>query len=158
MPTPHEQNPIPAILYRGVNKIMDDKNGGHLIPKGKTAEVTPKLDGKWRLDGTFRHGPCESNTARAHQIESGLYDGCGISTSRSEEQAIFFATSGHIEEGFVYVIDEAQLANANVVPYEFSNSVTPHECEVTLIERSGSALSKFIIIEKYEVDSDGRRT
>ncbi len=135
---------MPAMLYRGANKIMDEENNGYILPKGKTAEVTPKHDGKWRYDGTFYHGPCESNTARAQQIESGLYDGCGISTSRSVEKAIYFATSGYLEDGFVYVIDEAQLVKANVTPYEFSDSVNPHEREVTLIGKSGGALPKFV--------------
>lgn len=146
------------MLYRGINKILDAENGGQLLPKGKIVKVTPKLDGKWHLNGTFRIGPCEPNTARAHQIDSGLYDGCGISTSRSGKKAIYFATTGYAEEGFVYVIDEAQLADANVVPHEFSDPVNSHEDEVTLIERSGGALPKFIIIEKYAVNSDGRRT
>jgi hypothetical protein len=72
------------MLYRGINKQADEANAGRLLPKGTSVEVVPKVDGKWKFDGKFRCGPCESNTARAHQIESGLYGGCGISTSRSE--------------------------------------------------------------------------
>jgi len=145
-------------LYRGVNKTLDSKNGGNLLPKGKTVKVVPLHDGKIKYDGTFVAGACESNTTRAKQIDNGLYDGCGISTSRSEDIAINFATSGNMEDGFVYVIDENKLIQEGVNPYEFSNPENPHEEEVTLIEKSGGALPHSIILEKYEVSSDGKRT
>lgn len=145
------------MLYRGVNKKTDEINRGRLLPKGNTVEVVPLADGKWKFDGTFKYGPCESNTARAHQIDSGLYGGCGISTSRSEEIAIRFATSGYMEDGYVYVIDETMLVSANVTSHEFSNPIYPHESEVTLIEKSGGALPEHVIIEKYEVNSEGKR-
>jgi hypothetical protein len=84
------------------------------LPKGNTVEVTILADGKCKADGKFKAGPCQTNTARAHQIETGLYGGCGISTSRSEITAIFFATTGHKVDGYVYVIDETLLEGANV--------------------------------------------
>ena len=146
------------MLYRGVNKTTDQQNGDRLLPKGNVVEVIPLADGNCKADGTFYGGPCETNTARAHQIDSGLYCGCGISTSRSEQIAIRFATSDYVEEGYVYVIDETLLASANVVCYEFDDPVNPHEKEVTLIEGSGEALPQHVIVEKYAVDSDGKRT
>ncbi len=145
------------MLYRGVNKLDDQKNGGRLLSKGSAANVAPLLDGKWKLDGSFRYGPCEENTARAQQIDSGLYGGSGISTSRSEKTAIHFATSGRIEEGYVYVIDEASLQSANVTAHEFADPLYPHEVEVTLIEKSGLPLPACVIIEKYAVTSDGKK-
>lgn len=146
------------MLYRGVNKRADEENGGRLSPKGNTVEVVPLIDGKWKIDGKFKCGPCESNTARAHQIDSGLYGGCGISTSRSEEIAIRFATYDYTEEGYVYVIDEALLANTNVTSYEFGDPLNPRESEVTLMEKLGGALPDHIIVEKYAVNSKGKRT
>lgn len=146
------------MLYRGINKVEDEANGGRLVPKGNSVAVAPMRDGKCKRDGTFKRIPCESNTARAHQIESGLYEGCGISTSRSEDVAIYFATSGHTEDGYVYVIDETMLTNANVEAHEFDTPVHPHEREVTLIEKSGSALPDTLIVQKYAVNSEGKRT
>lgn len=145
------------MLYRGINKQADEENGGRLSPKGNLVEVIPQADGKWKLDGTFKCGPCKSNTARAHQIESGLYGGCGISTSRSEEIAIRFATIERSEDGYVYVIDEELLETAGVIAYEFPDPLNPHEMEVTLIERSGGSLPESVIVEKYAVGSDGNR-
>jgi hypothetical protein len=116
------------------------------------------FDGKWRYDGTFNFGPSFSNTARAHQIESGLYNGCGVSTSRSEERAIFFATSGHKSEGYVYVIDETLLAATNISVLEFNDPLHPDQKEVTLIEASGKELPLSIVVEKYEVNHEGERT
>jgi len=146
------------MLYRGVNKVTDDANGGRLLPNGNTVEVVPLADGKWKFDGTFKCGPCETNTARAHQIDSGLYGGCGISTSRSEEIAIFFATYEYTEEGYVYIIDETLLESANVALHEFDNPLNPHEKEVTLIEKFGGALPNHVIVEKYAVNCEGKRT
>lgn len=145
------------MLYRGINKEADEANAGRVLPKGNSVEVVPKIDGRWKLDGTFKLGHCESNTARAHQIGSGLYGGCGISTSHSEAIAIRFATTGNTEEGYVYVIDEELLESESVVAYEFPNPLHPDHQEVTLIEKSGGSLPESVIVEKYAVGSDGKR-
>ena len=145
------------MLYRGVNKTLDRENSGRLSPTGTLTEVTPLFDGKWELDGRFNLGASESNTARAHQIETGLYGGCGVSTTRSEEKAISFATQKYSVSGYIYLIDEEMLENSNVTPYEFQDPKYPNEKEVTLIERNGDALPECIILEKYEVDSKGKR-
>ncbi|GAA5013024.1 hypothetical protein GCM10025794_01220 [Massilia kyonggiensis] len=77
-------------------------------------EVVALFDGRWKADGTIVAGPTQSNTARAHQLDTGLYGGCGVSTSRLESVAIKFATGDGIEDGFVYVIDEMKLAEAGI--------------------------------------------
>lgn len=146
------------MLYRGINKQADEANAGRIVPKGNSVEVAIKADGECKPDGTFKCGPCESNTARTHQIKSGLYGGCGISTSRSEDIAIHFATSNGIEEGYVYVIDEELLEAAGVVAYEFPDQLKPHHQEVTLMMKSGGPLPESVIINKYAVGSDCKRT
>ena len=146
------------MLYRGVNKKDDETNSGKIIPKGNVEDVVPLMDGKWKADGKFKFGPCKSNTARAHQIETGLYGACAVSTSRSEMQAIKFATSGYLEEGYIYVIDESVLESLNIVPHEFSDPLYPEEIEVTLVLKSNDPIPDIAIVEKYEVSSDGKRT
>ncbi len=146
------------MLYRGVSKVEDERNKGRLVPKGTTPEVVLRYDGSATYDGTYLHGPSVHNTARAHHIDTGRYDGSGISATRSEMQAIKFATTGGLEDGFVYVIDETKLEAAGVSAVEFSDPLHPHEQEVTLIERSGNALPDGIVVEKYAVDSSGKRT
>jgi hypothetical protein len=143
------------MLYRGVNESLDKKNGGLLIPKGCEVEICIRYDGAAQHDGNFTHGHSQSNTARAHQIQSGLYDGCGVSTTRSEEKAIFFATSGNMEDGYVYLIDENRLEKENIIAYEFQDPQYPDEVEVTLIDQSGNPLSSSIVIDKYFVRVDG---
>lgn len=145
-------------LYRGVSKALDESNMGRLIPKGQNSAVAIRLTGHFQLDGTATLGACLTNTARAHQIESGLYGGSGISTSRSEKQAVKFATSGGFEAGFVYVIDERLLALKGISSHEFINPTHPHEKEVTLIEKTGGAVPLSVVVEKYEVDELGNRT
>jgi hypothetical protein len=143
------------MLYRGVDKKTDAANKGRLLPKGNKVEVIALCDGRWKADGTIILGPTQSNTARAHQFETGLYGGCGVSTSRSEKVAIKFATGGGFEDGFVYVIDEAKLVDANVAAWEFADAAEPYEQEVTLIPLDGKALPQSIVVDKYEVTNEG---
>jgi len=145
-------------LYRGVSKRFDEACNGKLLPKGDLIEVCPLLDGKWTCDGTFQLGYSADNAARAHQIESGLYNGCFVSTTRSEQVAIKFATANFTEAGWVYVIDEARLEAHDVIAREFSNPKHADQFEVSLASSSNGALPAGIIIEKYEVDARGTRT
>jgi hypothetical protein len=93
------------LLYHGVNKVMDAENGAVIRPAGLISRVVAKYDGKIKADGKFSCGPSELNTARAQQIEGGLYGAHAVSTSYCESVARHFATSGNTEDGFVYVID-----------------------------------------------------
>ncbi len=146
------------MLYRGVSMEMDNKNGGRILAKGSSHAVTPRLDGKWTFDGKFNFGPSESNTARAHQIESGLYGGSGVSTSRSEKVAIDFATRKGTKRGYVYVIDEDQLEARGIATYEFSNPQHPEQHEVTLILKHSLELPEQVILKKYEVNPNEKQT
>lgn len=143
------------MLYRGVSMEMDKKNGGRILAKGSSPAVAPRLDGKWTFDGKFKIGASESNTARAHQIESGLYGGSGISTSRSEKVAIDFATRKGAKSGYIYVIDEERLKALGIATYEFSNPQHPDQYEVTLILKHSRELPAQAIIKKYEVNPNG---
>lgn len=145
------------MLYRGVNKIDDARNGGEIVAKGTDSEAAILMDGRCLFDGSFKMGPCQTNTARAHQIEGGLYGGAGISTTRAEREAVRFATSGFTEEGFVYVLNEEHLESAGVAVHEFDDPLYPHEQEVTLIVSGGGPLPAALVIEKYEVSFEGVR-
>lgn len=145
------------MLFRGVDEMTDQQNEGRLLPKGRNVEVLARYDGKLRHDGKIKHGSCQINTARAHQVESGLYEGCGVSTTRKEDRAVFFATSGNMVDGYVYVIEEELLAQANILAHEFEDPEYPHEFEVTLIEQSGGAIPDIVIVDKYAVSADGTR-
>ena len=142
------------LLYHGVNNSMDGKNGGVIRPKGSTSKVVAKYDGKIKADGKFSYGPCELNTARSQQIDGNPYDPRAISTSYSETVARHFATSGNIEDGFVYVIDADRLVKEGVTALEFSDPEHPHEKEVTLILQSHEFIPPSLVIRKYEVKSD----
>lgn len=145
------------MLYRGVNKVKDSQNRGRLLPKGGRVEVYAFYDGNLRFDGKIRFGACRTNTARAHQMKSGLYEGCGVSTTRNENMAISFATRKNKVDGYVYVIDESLLALAKVWTYEFEDSEYPDQCEVTLMERNGGEIPDCVIKNKYFVYANGAR-
>lgn len=137
-------------LYRGVNKDSDQENAGQLVPAGDQEEVAMPLDGSWCLDGSWRIGECEHNAARAHQRDTGLYGAACISTTRSSDQAIKFATYGG-QDGYVYVIDEQVLEKLGIHMQEFDDPEHPHECEVTLILPDMAAVPSEAIVEKIEI-------
>lgn len=141
-------------LYRGVSFSVDSENGGKVLAKGSEREVTMKIGDKGvKIDGKFQVGSAVNNTARAHQLESGMHGGCGISTTRSFEEAKKFATSGGMEDGYVYEIDEVLLSEYGIETFEFSDPDYPHEQEVTLIPKNCNELPSEVIIGKQEVKS-----
>lgn len=144
-------------IFRGVNKIQDEQESGEIRSKGMYKEVVPKLDGEFKLDGTFVLGASVENTARAQQIKTNLYGASAISASKDEEVAIYFATFKNREDGYVYVIDINVLNFMMIRFKEFSDPVFPREKEVTIILNPGEMLPKSAIIEKYEVSANGMR-
>lgn len=144
-------------VFRGICKSEDEKNKGRIFAKGNVKHVVAFADGRIKADGTFVAGPSMANTARAHQIENGLYGAAGISTSRDVQVAIKFATSGYIEDGYIYVIDSSRFASEGVNSFEFSNPIEPNEQEVTLVLSDTEYLPSCLIVEKYEVDCFGKR-
>lgn len=145
-------------LFRGVSKILDCKNDGLIKPSGEVKNVVALHDGTIKYNGTFTYGNSLPNTARAHQLKSGLYGAAGISTSRSEQIAIRFATSRYRQEGYIYVINEDLLQEAGIEALEFENSAYPNQKEVTLIlPDSEEHLPSSLILEKYAVKSNGER-
>lgn len=139
-------------LYRGVNEMLDRENGGRLKPRGSRIEVIFSYDGHARHDGRVVYGLSEMNTVEAHHIESGLYDGCFISTSRSRAAAERFARHGN-GPGWLYVIDEAQLTQHNVIARERPDPLHPGEQEVSLRAHDGGELPLGIVIKKVWIEA-----
>jgi hypothetical protein len=109
-------------------------------------------DGKVReRKGHFERVASESNAVRAHQIDGGLYGGCWLSFTRVEKVAQRFATSGGMEDGFVYVVDEDALAARGVVKKEFVDPEEPDEVEVSLRAADNGDLPAEIVIDKRRV-------
>lgn len=146
------------LLYHGVNKVKDSKNGGRIYPKGATTKIVARHDGKIKADGKFFYGPCDSNTARAQQIDGSPYDPCAISTTYSKRVARNFATSGNTEDGFIYVIDASRLTEEGITAHKFSDPEHPREQEVTLVLNSHEFIPPSLIVEKYEIQSDWKWT
>lgn len=144
-----------SYLYRGVSKRQDLKCNGDLRPKGDKHEVSAKYDGKVKHDGKFAYGISESNAVRAQHIESGLYSGCYISTTRDECMARVFATNNHTEEGWVYVIDGALFEQYDVIAKEFPDPQYPNEKEISIRAVNNGIIPKEVVIEKYEVSPNG---
>jgi len=146
-----------ALLYRGVSKELDLKNLGQLKPKGKKNKEMARYDGKISANGHFTYGPSEHNAVRAHHIETGLYDGCYVSTTRYENIAKCFATNRYKKEGWIYIIDESLLEQYGVRAIEFPNPEFPDQMEVTLRASNNRNIPLKVCIEKYKVDSKGKK-
>ena len=141
-------------LYRGVSVSMDEENEGRIVPKGNELAVIMKVGDKGlRADGKFQVGPTINNTARSHQLESGMHGGCAISTTRDFDRAKEFATSGGFEDGYIYEINEDFLSEYGVTVFDFIDPEYPHEKEVTLITKDCCELPSEVIVGKKAVKS-----
>lgn len=147
-----------GLLYRGVCKALDEAQGGQLLPKGSSKMVTALHDGRMAHDGRLSYGPSEANAVRAHHVETGLYGGCFVSLTRSEARAVRFATTDGLEEGWVYVLDEALFETHGVVTQELPHPLHPHEFEVSVRAADSGAIPLEVVIAKYAVAADGGRT
>ncbi len=146
-----------SMLYRGVSKRKDSSLKGQLIPSGQRSEVAGRHDGRINYDGKFNYGQSENNAARAQQIETGLYGGCFISTTKDEKEAILFATCKFTEPGWVYVIDSSLFENYGVESIEFADPLYPDEKEVSIRSADCGPIPLDVVVDKYEVDSYGNR-
>ena len=152
----HRGNTL-SLLYRGVSKQKDLALNGQLFPNRNKSQIVPLYDGKIRYDGTFTYGESEDNAARAQQIETSLYDGCFISTTKKASLAVVFATSKFSEEGWVYILDPNLFEKYGIVSREFPDPLYPAEFEVSIRAVDCGAIPPQVIVEKYEVDSSGNK-
>jgi hypothetical protein len=134
------------MLYRGQNRENHERNNGVISPKGHLAAVVPLLDGSWKFDGKFTYGTTEENAARAHQIDTGKWDGCYVSTTRDHHIAVHFATNGGTTDGVIYHIDETLFEMYGVVAKEFADSQYPGEAEVSIRAENCGPLPSAVII------------
>jgi len=146
-----------TFIYRGVSKKKDSMLNGQLKPRGNQPSIVPLHDGKIKYDGTFTHGESENNAVRAHHIETGLYDGCFVSTTKDVSRAAFFATSRCSEEGWIYVLDPSIFEKYGVISKEFPDPLYPDEQEVSIRSSDFGSIPTDVIVEKYEVDINGNK-
>jgi len=146
-----------SFLYRGVSKEKDRALKGLLCPNGIKPEVSARYDGQIKFDGTFTYGETSENAVRAHQIQTGLYGGCYISTTEDVNRSAIFATSGYSEEGWVYVIDPDKFEQYQVVSKKFPDPLYPDEQEVSIRAHDCGSIPIEVIVDKYEVNKDGTK-
>ena len=71
--------------------------------------------------------------------------------------AALFATNKHTEPGWVYVINSSIFMKHNIVSKEFPDPLYPDEIEVSIRAADCGNIPSGVVVEKYEVDSDGKR-
>lgn len=135
------------MLYRGECKATHDANNGKLLPLNMHGEkkVVALRDGRISRDGRFTRGPTEANRVAAHQIETGLYGGCSVSTTRSYEEAKRFALYGG-DQGVVYWIDDDKFDSHGVVAIEPADPEIPSEQEVTIRAADGGEIPAELVV------------
>lgn len=153
-----------TFLYRGVSLELHNKLNGRLIPAGNNIQVV-MTRGDYAQgavmcrDGTFVRSPSESNTVRAHQLVSGIHEGCFVSTTERFEVAVRFATKEGSVDGFVYVLDQEKFRELGIVSYGFADSRYPDEHEVSIRAEDGgeipqAAIAKIISVSATEYRSN----
>jgi len=143
------------ILYRGVNKKLDEHNGGKLLPKdiGKPFKSYANYGEVEYNDGSV-YGESEANSVVMHQKDSSKYPTSGISTTPIIENAKSYAKHGG-QNGYIYKIDTSLLESHAVTYFPVSKYATqpkiPGDQEIILVAKDNGALPIEIIIEKIEV-------
>jgi len=142
-------------LYRGVSENKHTETEGKLIPKGNNiktvmyrGDFNPELgfvSNRSHPDGRFTRDYSETNTVRAHHIESGMHDGSFISTTTSIELARKFATNEWKEPGYIYVIDPELFEEYEVTALKDPDPQYPNEYEVSIRAVDGGEIPKEVI-------------
>ncbi|TNB80126.1 hypothetical protein FHJ31_22180 [Pseudomonas sp. Fig-3] len=135
------------MLYRGECRAVHDSNNGKIFPKNLNGEkeVVERMDGQFSLDGRFTLGPTEANRVAAHQIETGLYGGCSVSTTRSHDEAKRFALYAD-NQGVIYWIDDSEFESHGVLAIEPENPDIAKEQEVTIRAADGGEIPAALVV------------
>lgn len=115
-----------TIIYRGVSEKMYKQLNGKLTPVGNEIKIT-LTRGDFSENESILRGqhfdrvPSERNTARGHQMKSGIHGGCFISTTKNYEEAVKFATNNGTTDGFIYFLDSSLFFSLGIVFIEFDD-------------------------------------
>ncbi|WP_238877097.1 hypothetical protein [Achromobacter xylosoxidans] len=134
------------MLFRGESLQTHTKQGGAILPKGTEMRIHARHDGSARYDGKFTYGESEENAVRAQHIEGGKWNNCFVSTTRSLDRARHFATSGNLDEGVIYSIDESLCERHGVVLVEVPDPQYPNEMEVSIRAADGGEIPQAVVV------------
>lgn len=139
-------------LYRGVSIFDDIENEGRLLPKGKHSS-TPVYYGQEGAcyGGGYTYGSSEGNAVRAHQVDTGMNDGCFISTTKCKGVAERFATTGNLVDGYIYTLDSSLFSKYGVVSHDLPQSDETGEYEVSIRAKDNGDIPKEVIVSKQLV-------
>ena len=134
------------MLYRGVNKDMHVHTGGQLVPHGSESVMSTYLHADTMLGPNTVFDFSEANAASAH--ESGCYNTCFVSVTRSWEVARSFATQvcGFPCEGFVYYLDDSLFDALGIRVIEPTERRYPDDQEVMIVAADGGNIPSEVIV------------
>lgn len=148
------------MLYRGVCKRIYRATQGEIRPKGTESSLAPRYDGTATYDGRFTHGSTQENAVRAQHINSGTWNSCFVSTSRSRDFAFRYATTdmqGGVPipaEGVIYWLDEALFDEYGVIPIQVDNPLYPDEMETSIRAADCGRIPPEVIVKVEQVVHD----
>lgn len=136
-------------LYRGVSVADDEENNGQLLPKGKHSSSFVYCGQEGAVCGAgYVCGSSEGNAVRAHQVKSGMNDGCYVSTTKDKKVAKKFATIGNFVDGYIYILDPRLFSKFGVVIHELLGSELTGEHEISIRSKDNGPIPKEVIINK----------
>ena len=136
-------------LYRGISVADDEENNGLLLPKGKHSSTYVCSGQEGAVCGAgYVCGSSEGNAVRAHQVNSGMNDGCYVSTTKNKRVAQKFATIGNLVDGYIYTLDSSLFSKFGVVSYELPGSELTREYEVSIRSKDNGPIPKEVIVKK----------
>lgn len=141
-----------AYLYRGISTIDDENNDGQLLPKGLREHVEGQCGELWVQCGEgVECGSSDNNAVIAHQSDSDKSNTSYISTSKSREVAIKFATCGNLVDGYIYTLDPQKFDEHGVIAYEREIGSVANEAEITIRSKNGGPIPSQVVVSKQLV-------
>jgi hypothetical protein len=140
-----------AKVYRGVSIELYKELKGKIAPKGTLSE----LGSKWGafVWGRETWGSSKTNAVLEHQNSEGDdIKLCYVSTSESFDQACYFATSGNMSNGVVFVLDRELFDKYGVEVIPILEAENEHEQEVTIKAADGGYIPHSVIIGAIAVN------
>lgn len=142
------------LLYRGVSVVDDKKNGGKLLPKGDRTQLEGQCGELWVQCGEgVECGSSEGNALVAHQYDSDKSNTAYLSATKNIEIAIWFATNGHLEDGYVYTLSVERFGEFGIMAFERSIGSVANEDEVTIRTKDLGPVPEGVIVSKQLVKS-----
>jgi hypothetical protein len=146
-----------SYLYRGVSTKQHEEDTG-LRPKAPGQPFRTVFD-RSGLVQRKRGGPgsgatrkeSEINAAILHELNQEGHPTSGVSCTPHLSRALFYATRGGTQDGYVYVLDRARFPACGIMEYATAELVpspsVPEDEEVIVVAPGGSEIPSDVVVD-----------